>query len=66
MPDRTGRAQRRDQQAREVEQSQEDLRRSIEETRRLVDESDAMLKRHRRECEEDEENDAAGSDPDSP
>ncbi|MFN3727398.1 MAG: hypothetical protein ACK4SZ_13975 [Allosphingosinicella sp.] len=54
MPDRKKRAQRREQQAREVEESQAALRRSISETQRLMDESDAMLARHRRERDEDD------------
>lgn len=49
------RAERRDQQAREVEESQARLRASIAETQRLMDQSDEMLKRHRRELEEDDE-----------
>ena len=54
MADEKKRAQRREQQSREVEASQEALRASIAETDRLVGESDAMLKRHREEREEDE------------
>ncbi len=54
MPDKVKRAERREQQAREIEASQEGLRQSIAETDRLVGESDKMLKRHRRECEEDD------------
>ena len=54
MTDRKKRAERRDQQAREVEASQEQLRASIAETDRLVGESDKMLRRHRKECEDDE------------
>jgi hypothetical protein len=54
MPDRKKRAERREQQAREVEESQAALRASIAETQRLMDASDEMLRRHRRECEEDE------------
>ena len=54
MPDRAKRAARREQQAREVEESQDALRKSIAETQRLMDQSDEMLKRHRREAEEDE------------
>ena len=49
------RARRRDQQAHEVEESQAKLRASIAETQRLMDESDQMLKRHRRELDEDDE-----------
>lgn len=53
--DRTDRrASRAAQQGREIEENQEALRRSIEETQRLVSESDKMLRRHRREREEDE------------
>jgi hypothetical protein len=48
------RDERRDRQTREVEQSQRDLRVSIDKTQQLLDESDEMLKRHRRECEDDE------------
>jgi hypothetical protein len=38
----------------EIEASQDALRKSIAETERLVGESDKMLRRHRRECEEDD------------
>jgi hypothetical protein len=55
MPDKQKRRERREQQAREVEASQAELRKSIAETERLVGQSDDMLKRHRRECEEDDE-----------
>ena len=54
MTDRKQRAARRDQHAREVEESQAALRASIEQTRHLVDQSDKMLKRHRRECDQDD------------
>lgn len=54
MPDKKIRADRREQQAREIEASQISLRESIAETHRLVDESDMMLKRHRKECEDDD------------
>jgi hypothetical protein len=54
MPDKKSRAERREQQAREIEESQNALRNSIAETQRLMDRSDAMLARHRRECEEDD------------
>ena len=46
--------QRADQQAREIENNQQALRDSIEATRKLVDQSEDMLKRHRRELEEDD------------
>ena len=54
MADREKRAERREQQSDEIEASQEALRTSIAETERLVGESDEMLRRHRRECEEDD------------
>jgi len=54
MPNRKARAERREQQDREVRENQAALRRSITETQRLVDESEAMLRRHRVEVEEDE------------
>ena len=54
MADRKKRGERRDQQAREVEESQAKLRASIAETQRLMDASDEMLKRHRRELDEDD------------
>jgi hypothetical protein len=50
------RADRQEQQSREVEANQKALRESIAETERLVDESDKMLRRHRREREDDEPN----------
>ena len=56
MLDRKKRAERRAQHTAEVEASQVKLRESIAETERLVDESDQMLKRHRRECDEDDAN----------
>jgi hypothetical protein len=36
----------------EVESSQDLLRASMEKTRQLLDQSEAMLKRHRRECDD--------------
>ena len=54
MTDREKRAQRREQQTREVEASQKAMRESIAETDRLVGESDAMLRRHRQEREDDD------------
>ena len=48
-------AERREQQTREVEESQKALRASIAETDRLVGESEAMLRRHRQEREEDDD-----------
>jgi hypothetical protein len=52
------RAERREQRDREVEASQNALRASIKETQRLMDASDDMLRRHRREAEEDDTTDA--------
>ena len=54
MPNKETRQRRRDDQAREVEESQQALRNSIDETRRLMDESDEMLRRHRKQCDEDD------------
>ena len=54
MPDMKKRAQRREQQSAEIEASQASLRKNIAETKRLVDESDKMIRRHGKECEEDE------------
>ena len=48
------RAERREQQSREVEASQKALRASITETERLVGESEAMLRRHRKESDDDD------------
>jgi hypothetical protein len=58
MTDARRRAERRVQQAREVEESQAKLRASIAETERLMDASDEMLKRHRRELEVDDPEDS--------
>ena len=46
------RAERREQQSREVEASQKALRASITETERLVGESEEMLRRHRKESDD--------------
>ena len=54
MPDRKKRAERRAQHTAEVEASQASLRESISETERLVTESDKMLRRHRKECDDDD------------
>ena len=54
MTDKKTRAERRDQHTREVEESQKSLRHSIAETDRLVGESEAMLRRHRQERDEDD------------
>jgi hypothetical protein len=54
MSDRKKRAERREQQSREVEASQKALRESIAETERLVGDSEKMLRRHREECDEED------------
>jgi hypothetical protein len=54
VSDHKKRAERRKQQSAEIEASQERLRENIAETARLVEESDDMLRRHRKECEEDD------------
>ena len=54
MSDKQKRAERREQHSREVEASQEALRESIAETERLVGESEKMLRRHRKECDDDD------------
>lgn len=48
------RATRRDRHTSEVEASQADLRDSVAETDRLVNASDKMLRRHRKECDDDD------------
>ena len=50
-----GRAERRERQATEVEASQDALRESIAATEKLVDESDSMLRRHRKECDDEDQ-----------
>ena len=52
------RARRGEQHSREIHENQDALRRSIAETERLVSESEAMLRRHRREREADEDEDS--------
>jgi hypothetical protein len=54
MPDPKSRKARQDRHASEVEDSQRALRDSITATQKLLDASDEMLKRHRRERDEDE------------
>ena len=54
MPDSKSRKVRQDRHASEVEDSQRMLRESIDETQRLLDASDEMLKRHRKECDEED------------
>jgi hypothetical protein len=45
---------RRQRQASEIEESQRGLRESIAKTQDLLEQSDKMLKRHQRECDEDD------------
>jgi hypothetical protein len=53
MEDNETRKQRSERHAAEVEESQRGLRESISRTQKLLDQSDEMLKRHRRECEDE-------------
>lgn len=53
LPRKT-RAERREQQGREIDESQARVRASIAETERLLDNSDEMPERHRQECEDDD------------
>jgi hypothetical protein len=48
------RAARRERHTSEVEASQDQLRSSVAETDRLVDASDKMLRRHRKECDDED------------
>ena len=48
------RAARRERHTSEVEASQDELRNSVAETDRLVDASDKMLRRHRKECDDED------------
>jgi len=54
MTDAKKRAQRREQQSAEIEANQETLRSSIAESERLVGEADEILRRHRKEREDDD------------
>ena len=54
IPDKERRTQRRERQTHELEKNQQELRASIAASKRLVDEADAMIRRHRDECEADE------------
>ena len=55
MDHRETKEERRKRQTREVEESQKALRDSIARTQSLLDQSDEMIKRHRRESDEDED-----------
>jgi uncharacterized protein YacL (UPF0231 family) len=54
MADKKTRAERSEQQTREVEESQRGLRESIAETDRLMGGSEVMLRRHRKERDSDD------------
>ena len=45
-------AVRRDRQTEEIRNNQQKLRSSIADSKRLVDEAEAMIQRHRSECDE--------------
>ena len=51
ITDKQDRLARRERQARELETNQDALRTSIATSKRLVDEADAMIRRHREECD---------------
>jgi hypothetical protein len=52
IPDKRSRLDRRNRQAAEIEKNQSDLRASISASKRLAEEADAMIQRHRRECDD--------------
>lgn len=52
--DQAARTARRERQSAELEGNQQELRDSIAVSKRLVDEADAMIRRHRDECNEAE------------
>jgi hypothetical protein len=54
IPDEQSRRARRERQASEFEDKQQELRDSIAASKRLVDEADAMIRRHRDECDDAE------------
>jgi hypothetical protein len=51
ISDKEQRIHRRERQTHELEKNQQELKASIAESKRLVDEADAMIRRHRHECE---------------
>jgi hypothetical protein len=55
IPNPKERAERRDRQTREFEENQRELKDSIAQSKRLVDEAEAMIRRHRDECAEADE-----------
>jgi hypothetical protein len=53
--DHKDRSARRERHTREFEANQQDLRTCIAQSKQLVDEADAMIRRHRDECDAAEE-----------
>ena len=51
IPDKESPRARRDRQTAEIRDNQKQLRSSIADSKRLVDEADAMIQRHRTECD---------------
>lgn len=51
IPSQKDRLERRNRQSQELEENQRELRTSIAESKRLVKEADAMIRRHRKECD---------------
>jgi hypothetical protein len=51
IPNKDDRSSRRDRQSRELERNQQELRTSIAASKKLVDEAEAMIRRHRDECD---------------
>src|SRR3954447_12870973 len=51
ITEKENRQGRRDRQARELESNQQALRESIAESKRLAEQADAMIRRHRHECD---------------
>ena len=54
ISEKEARSARRDRQTREAEENQRQLRVSIATSERLVGEAEAMIRRHRDECDEAE------------
>lgn len=55
IPSKEERAARRQRQAQEFEANQRELRDSIAESERLVGEADKMIRRHRDECDREDQ-----------
>lgn len=54
IPTKKERAALRQRQTEEFEANQQDLRDSIAESERLVGEADSMIRRHRKECDDNQ------------